>query len=609
MSEEAAFSLKFLANGVALELNHAAIGDKAKALREIKEYVALRKVDQVDFSAVEKALGDASASVIIAPPQPEPIDGKVRIRLGSEDSRVEIMVEPPMGKGKKAELKDVMAAIKDAGADKFFLDMDKIENLLTTFRFRDFVPVGEKRDGKFEISVSNDMTEATLTVMPPFGGNPVRLADVLNAIKSEGINYGLKLDNVKKVIAEELYNQSVVIALGEKPADGDDANLQFFFDHTYKRAKPQVGEDGEIDFRELNLFQTVNKGDPVVRKNPATAGIVGKTVTGGEVKPKPGRDIPFPSGLNCTVDPKDPTLVIAAQAGQPKWMNTKVNIVPILEIPGDVDFSTGNINFSGAVNIRGGVMSGFSVKSMGDVQIGGSVEMCTIETGGNLAIRQGIIGQDKSLIICRGNLTAKFADKATIYCDGSVTIDEALIFCKVSCAADVLVAGKKGYIMGGVTRAAKSVTANRIGTPTQTPTLIEVGGSPSLREELENIEKEIAASEEKKDNVSRSLDTAEKLKDAQGNVLSEEQRQRVMLMSRERFGLLSKLRAFKEKKEDLEEKLSRLKSNQLRVNIKEKGMPGAKITIKTANILLYDEVNFTSFIERDGEIEIMPFEG
>lgn len=114
--------------------------------------------------------------------------------------------------------------------------------------------------------------------------------------------------------------------------------------------------------------------------------------------------------------------------------------------------------------------------------------------------------------------------------------------------------------------------------------------------------------EEKTDAFSKSLDTAEKKKAQLGSELSDEQKERVLLMSRERFALLSKLRAFREKKEDLEDKLTRLKSRGLKVNVKDAALPGSKICIKTASIIMQDEIKFTTFYEKDGEIEIMPYD-
>lgn len=609
MSDDTAkIRVVFSSSGVTVAIDPSCYENPAEWLPKIKELLQKRGIDQLDLAPVDAAFQNKAADpVVVGPPQPEPVDGKVLARLNEDGGQVEIKIEPPMGHGKKAELRNVMEAIKSAGAGDFYLELEKIENMLSSFRFRDFVAVGEKRDGRFDIQVSKDLTEATINVSPPFGGDPITPIDIVQYLKNEGMTHGVKVDVIKKICADEIFNQNVVIVLGQKPMDGEDAGLEFFFDQNAGKAKPTVNEEGEVDFRELNIFQTCRKGDPLVRKIPAAPGIIGKTVYGQEIKPRSGRDIPNPAGLNTIPDKKDPNLILAALDGQPKWTGNKVNVVPVLDVPGDVDFSTGNINFTGSVDIRGNVISGFSVKAMGDVSIGGTVEMCTIECGGNLAVRQGIVGQDKALVMCRGTVTAKFIDKATVYCDGDVNVDESLIYSKVSSSGSVRVLGKKGFIMGGITRATKAVTANRIGTPTQSPTLIEVGGSPSLRNELENLENEINEAEQKTEAFSKSLDTAEKKK-AQAGELTEEQKERVLLMSRERFALLSKLRAFREKKEDLEEKLTRLKSRGLKVNVRDAALPGTKISIKTANILIQDEIKFTTFYEKDGEIEIMPYD-
>lgn len=603
------FSIKFLPGGVTLSINPACYDKAAEILPQIKEAVRARHVDQPDMAVIENAFTTrAKEPVVFAPPQPEPVDGKVHARLDDEGDVVEIKIEPPMGHGKKAELRDVMEAIKAIGAGDFFLDLEKIEGMLSSFRHRDFLAVGERRNGRLDVTYSKDLTEASLTLTPPFGGEPINVVDIVEYLKNEGVKVGIKTDIIEKMVRDEVFNQAVVVAVGTKAMDGEDASLEFFFDHLAFRAKPTVSEEGEVDFRELNLFQTTRKGEPLVRKIPSNPGIVGLTIFGDEVKPRSGRDVPFPGGLNTTVDNKDNNLIVAAMDGQPKWTGNKVNVVPILEISTDIDFSTGNIDFTGSVMVRGSVISGFTIKAMGDIDIGGSVEMCTIECGGNLNVRQGILGGDRAFVMCRGNITAKFIDKATIYCDGNIFVDESIMFSRVSSSGEILLSGKKGFIMGGTTRASKSVTANRIGTPTQALTIIEVGGSPSLRNELETLENEITMAKEKSDNYSKSIDTSEKRKLEAGGVMNPEQQERVLLMSRERFALMSRLRAFREKKEDLEEKLSRLKSRGLKISARDAVLPGTKISIKTAAAIIQDEARFVTFYERDGEIQMMPFD-
>ena len=61
--------------------------------------------------------------------------------------------------------------------------------------------------------------------------------------------------------------------------------------------------------------------------------------------------------------------------------------VPALDIPANVDFSTGDINFLGDVCIHGDICSGFTVRAIGNITVGGVVEACTVEA--RAALRPG----------------------------------------------------------------------------------------------------------------------------------------------------------------------------------------------------------------------------
>ncbi len=607
-STDGKFKISFEPNGVFLVLSPECFQDKQKYLAEVTDLLTKKKIDRVDASSLKTAFEKKTTEpVAIAPAQPEPLDGKVHVKIGADGSTLSIKIEPPMGHGKKVELKDVMDAVKEAGAGGFYLDIEKIENMVTTFRFRDFEPVGEKKDGRFDVIVTKDCSEAVLKLSPPFGGEAITVDDIMAYLKRNNIVHGIKNDVINDVVTKGIFNENVVIAVGQKPVDGENGEIEYFFDTSTERPKPKINEEGEVDFKDLNIFQKCKAGDILARKKPATAGVAGKTIYGTEIIPRVGKDVPLPIGLNTKVDPNDPNTIIAAVDGQPKLLNKKVCVIAVIDIMGDVDFSTGNIDFTGSVNIRGNVISGFSVKAMGDIQIGACVEACTIECGGNLVIKQGVSGQEKALIICRGNITSKFIYNATVYAEGDIEVDESIMYSKVSSSGKVILSGKKGYIMGGVTRASKSIVCNQSGTPTATPTVLEVGGSPTLRDEMEQLEQEIRQAEATAELQTKSIETAEKMKQAQGSQLTEEQKQRVLHISRDRFALLSKLRAFKEKKEDLEEKLVQLNSRSLKISIR-KVMPGTKITIKNASWIAQDQLDFCTFKEVDGEIQNSPFE-
>src|SRR5690606_12118002 len=83
--------------------------------------------------------------------------------------------------------------------------------------------------------------------------------------------------------------------------------------------------------------------------------------------------------------------------------NDKINVFPIFEVKGDVDFRVGNIDFVGMVLIRGNVLSGFKIKATGDIRIMGEVEAADLEAGENIEIMAGVVAQGKGSIIAGRN--------------------------------------------------------------------------------------------------------------------------------------------------------------------------------------------------------------
>ncbi len=78
-----------------------------------------------------------------------------------------------------------------------------------------------------------------------------------------------------------------------------------------------------------------------------------------------------------------------------KISNNKFWVEDELKIDGDVNYSTGNINYISNVVISGNVLSGFNVKSSKNITIKGFVEDGAIITAeGDIEIHNGIIGEN-----------------------------------------------------------------------------------------------------------------------------------------------------------------------------------------------------------------------
>ena len=77
---------------------------------------------------------------------------------------------------------------------------------------------------------------------------------------------------------------------------------------------------------------------------------------------------------------------------------TIIEVVNTYVVNGDVDYSTGNIQFNGNVVINGTVPDGFEVKAEGDIVVMKIAESARLEAGRDIIIKGGVQGKGKGLV-------------------------------------------------------------------------------------------------------------------------------------------------------------------------------------------------------------------
>lgn len=91
------------------------------------------------------------------------------------------------------------------------------------------------------------------------------------------------------------------------------------------------------------------------------------------------------------------TYLYALKSGAVHYEGDRISVSNHLEIDGDVDFKTGNINFDGFVTIKGTVADGFSVVAVKDVEILGTIGIGSVKEvvskEGSIYIKGGIAGK------------------------------------------------------------------------------------------------------------------------------------------------------------------------------------------------------------------------
>ncbi len=314
--------------------------------------------------------------------------------------------------------------------------------------------------------------------------------DVINALNKSGVKFGINEETINENINEQKWGEMFVAAVGTNPATGDDAGLEYHFS-TQKSLKPQVTEDGRIDYKEVNVVNSVNKDDLLLRKIPATQGEPGTNVLGEIIPGKFGKDISVVAGVGTYKDPKDELLIKSSLDGivfyNPK--SKTVEVQKLYVIPGSVDYSTGNVHVKSSIEIKGNVKPGFAVTTPYDVNILGTVEHATITCDGDMKVKEGIVGDGKQIIKVGGDLHSGYINNQIVKCGGSVYAGTEIRSSTIECVDEVVVVKVSGVIIGGKITASNKITAQTVGNLYNVPTELEVGVNFEFKEKyLHKIE-------------------------------------------------------------------------------------------------------------------------
>lgn len=335
---------------------------------------------------------------------------------------------------------------------------------------------------------------------PSEDGKKLEPIEIDNAIKEKGIVEGIKEEIISQLKEERKYDFKYIVAQGTPSIDGVDGELTFHFDvERLNQCLPKQKEDGTVDFKDLGIVHNVKKGDVLATKTFATHGTDGVNVLGGQLRAKRGKEVRLPKGKNTEILADECTLV-AGVDGKLEYDQYNIYVNTVYIVDGDVDNSTGNINFLGSVVVNGIVHSGFTIEAEGSVEIRGAVEDVTIKAGGDIILSYGIQGHDKGKLISGGNIVAKFIQNASAEAKGDI-VTEAILHSDVSAGRNIRVESGKGMIVGGNVAATDLILARNIGSTMGTATCVQIGLLPSIYQEQHQL---VEIIKEKKDYLERA---------------------------------------------------------------------------------------------------------
>jgi len=364
------------------------------------------------------------------------------------------------------------------------------------------------------ISITNDYYKAYLSIEMHLPEVNVAQQDILDALKAKNISYGIDMDMVESVIQNPRLASNVLIATGIPHANGIDGEITFNINRE-KNITPRMLPNGRVDFKDIHFVDVVYEGDLLATRTLPTVGTDGMTVTGREIKAKPGKPVVFKAGKNIRVS-DDEMMLVAARSGNVQFDGDRISIIEILELRKDVGPETGNIDFIGKVIVYGNVLSGYEIHSDNDVEINGIVEAAHITTKANLTINGGVQGNDQATLEVGGNLTVNFLNNCRATVKGNIKSD-SLMHCHITCDGSVLADGKRGMVVGGELNVRVEIKAKTVGSEMGTLTRIRMGIDSTVMDQFKELAEQIKESQENISKLTQAQRMIRKQLDASGN--------------------------------------------------------------------------------------------
>ncbi|NRF95575.1 FapA family protein [Paenibacillus frigoriresistens] len=218
---------------------------------------------------------------------------------------------------------------------------------------------------------------------------------ILDKLKELGIVNGIDYSELAAACTCE-QSGSFVIAAGNQPSPGKQG---YFVPMQEVDIKKRLKEraDGTLDYREVQEFPSVERGQVIGNVIPPEAGIPGRTVTNEPVFPPEVLPLVVKAGKGVVLV-EDTSKVIAVDAGMPqihgKGQLLLISVVPKLLIGKDVDLKTGNVRYVGDVEVTGTVQDGMLVEAQGNILIRINSHSAKIISGCSVVIQNNIINSE-----------------------------------------------------------------------------------------------------------------------------------------------------------------------------------------------------------------------
>ena len=529
-------------------------------------------------------------------------------QLIQKDDGMYLKAYPEVDGGEKLSVEDVLNYLDkknlrdvDSGIVKYFVEGANSGKKDVLVKVLEGKQIPEKEFGL--VSIDKKGYLAKIRLYPPSDkGARLSTSELKNLIEQNGVKYGIIEKNIEIALKARLYCMDILVAKAKLPVNGSDAEIVYSF-NAEKTLKPTMSEDGSVDFHKLDMIESVKEGQLLATLIPIDYGEPGKDVYGNMIRPKKVRNKRLRYGKNIHLS-DDKLQMYSDVSGNVTLVNDMVFVTDTYTIEGDVGPSTGDIDYDGAVEVKGNVITGYTVKATGDITVNGAVEGAMLISEGKIVLKRGMQGMGKGVMEAKGDVISNFIESATVKSGGAIYTD-AIMHSNISANGDVIVNGKRGLIAGGSVKTTTKIETKVAGSTMGTQTELEVGFDTTLGERYRNIEKHIDQMTDEKDSIVKNLKILQKRMQTKGKL--EPEKMKLIKEGTERIKVIDQtIEEETEAYERIDEEMQRT-SDGGKVRVENIAYPGVKIVISNISTFVHTETHRCTFIREGADIRVKSY--
>jgi len=357
------------------------------------------------------------------------------------------------------------------------------------------------------VVINEDQSEAKL-YLPSFEPSKIpSIEEIFKIITIMKIFPSLDQYQIQANLDESMKNNDPFVLIAKGRSMEEAYNEYIIPSFNLEKSVGKLKEDGKMDYKERGAIKEVFEGDVVGEYFKGSQGKEGFNVFGQRISIRHVTKGAEP-GKSLYLDSENNQMMRSLINGFLEINHNVLNVNETLVITSDVGYETGNIEFSGNIEIKGKVCDGFSVTSFGKLTIHGIVEAANLFSRQDMLLISGVLSKPEYKIECLSNLQARYIQNANVIVKKNLIVDDFIYDSNVRCNGNVTVTKKSGIILGGKITALRRIEANVAGNKAGILTELVCGVDQELDEKINIKRKELLRYQEAQNMLNEKIKTS-----------------------------------------------------------------------------------------------------